>query len=371
LLSGPVSRSARHPVATSVLHRPSRSGCTGARTGLSTGPNPLARSNILFAGIDIVRAFRVLLFERHVDAVVCVFENTALIIVALRGLFLFKPPVLLYEVSARGWRWRDWVLDFVVPRVDQVLTLTRHSKQYVESCYKLKRPAIVTGYSIDHTFFRPDAPLTTSQEVPADFILAVGDDHSRDYDTLLRACMEIRVHIVLRTRLNPEIPPEMLDRTDVIHDRLSYRELRDLYLQARLVVISLHPTENPGGITSIFEAMAMARPVICSATGVGDEYVRHGETGLLIPPNDPPALRAAICRLLDDPDEADRLGAAARRYVERELTNDRFTARMAAAIGECTTLMRGCPDSPMQGVDARSMSSSGQDSTSSVERSLP
>ncbi|MBW4096257.1 MAG: glycosyltransferase family 4 protein [Acidobacteria bacterium] len=294
--------------------------------------NPWARSHILFAGIDIVRAFRVLLFDRHVDAVVCVFENTALVILAFRRLFRFKPPVLLYEVSSRGWRWRDWMLDFVMPRIDQALTLTQHSKQHVESCYRLKRPAIVTGYFIDETFFRPDAPLTTSQQVPDDFILAVGDDHSRDYGTLLRACTGLDVPVVLRTRLNPAIPQELLDRVTVIPDRLPYRGLRDLYRRARLVVVPLHPTENPGGITSLFEAMAMGRPVICSATGTATDYVRHGETGLLVPPDDSQALEATIRRLLNHPDEARRLGAAARRYVEQELTIYQFTARMAAAI---------------------------------------
>lgn len=294
--------------------------------------NPWARSHILFAGIDVVRALRVLILDRKVDAVVCVFENTALVIVALRRLFRFKPPVLLYEVSARGWRWWDWMLDFVMPRVDVVLTLTRHSRQYAERNYRLKRPAIVTGYSIDETFFRPDAPLTESLQLPEQFVLAVGDDHSRDYATLLQACVGLDLPVVLRTRSSLAVPPEQRDRVTVITERLSYRALRDLYHRARLVVVPLHPTENPGGITSLFEGMAMAKPVICSITGTTTDYVRHGETGLLVPPHDPAALQAAIRRVLDNPAEAERLGIAARGFVEQELSMAAFTRRMAAAI---------------------------------------
>jgi glycosyltransferase involved in cell wall biosynthesis len=294
--------------------------------------NPWARSNTLFAGIDVVRALRVLLFDRKIDAVLCVFESTALVIIALRRVFFFKPPVLLYEVSSRGWRVRDRVLDFVLPRVDQVLTLTTHSRKYVGTSYRLKRPAIVTGYWIDEAFFSPDAPLSTSLPMPDDFILAVGDDRSRDYGTLLQACSGIGVRLVLRTGIGPAIPSELRDRVTVIADRQPYRALRELYRNARLVVVPLHPTDNPGGITSLFEAMAMARPVICSTTGATADYVQHGETGLLVPHGDPAALRAAICRLLDDPAEASRLGAAARRYAEQNLSMSNFARRMAAAI---------------------------------------
>jgi glycosyltransferase involved in cell wall biosynthesis len=43
--------------------------------------------------------------------------------------------------------------------------------------------------------------------------------------------------------------------------------------------------------------------------------VRHEETGLLVPPRDPDALAAAICRLLDSPDEARRFAQAGRRLM--------------------------------------------------------
>ncbi|PPQ32639.1 hypothetical protein CCS01_15490 [Rhodopila globiformis] len=78
--------------------------------------------------------------------------------------------------------------------------------------------------------------------------------------------------------------------------------------------------------------MAMAKPVICSITGTTTDYVRHSETGLLVPPHDPAAFQAAIRRVLDNPAEAERLGTAARGFVEQELSMAAFTRRMAAAI---------------------------------------
>ena len=55
------------------------------------------------------------------------------------------------------------------------------------------------------------------------------------------------------------------------------------------------------------------------ATRVGGmaEAVQDGENGLLVPPSDPDALAAAVCRLLGEPVLAQRLAQAGRRSVER------------------------------------------------------
>jgi glycosyltransferase involved in cell wall biosynthesis len=56
------------------------------------------------------------------------------------------------------------------------------------------------------------------------------------------------------------------------------------------------------------EAMAHGLPVVVSAAGALPEAV--GDAGLLVPPDDAPALAASLTRLLDDRAEADRRAAA-------------------------------------------------------------
>ena len=70
---------------------------------------------------------------------------------------------------------------------------------------------------------------------------------------------------------------------------------------------------------SVVEGMASGRPVIASRVGGIVEIVTDGVDGYLVPPGDPQLLAERIARILDDEEEGQRIGIAARRTVE-----DRF-----------------------------------------------
>jgi glycosyltransferase involved in cell wall biosynthesis len=80
--------------------------------------------------------------------------------------------------------------------------------------------------------------------------------------------------------------------------------------------------------------MAHGRPVVAAAVGGLLDLVADEETGLLVPPRDVPALRAALKRLLADDELRSRLGANARRRAEDELSWDRVTDRTLVAYEE-------------------------------------
>ena len=83
---------------------------------------------------------------------------------------------------------------------------------------------------------------------------------------------------------------------------------------------------------SLLEAMACARPAVCSAVGGIPEMINDGETGYLVPPKDPQQLAARLGRLLRDPATARRMGRAARARVEAEFDLDRSIAAAQQAI---------------------------------------
>jgi glycosyltransferase involved in cell wall biosynthesis len=105
-------------------------------------------------------------------------------------------------------------------------------------------------------------------------------------------------------------------------------ELDRLYAWAAVVAC---PSRREGFGVACLEAMAHARPVV--ATGVGGllDLVVDGETGLVVPPRDPAALRAALERLLADGELRRRLGAAGRERARERFSWDVVTDATVAA----------------------------------------
>ena len=94
---------------------------------------------------------------------------------------------------------------------------------------------------------------------------------------------------------------------------LGRASMHDLLVAADVVV---HPSAYPEGLPSILlEAAAAGAAIVASPAGGTTDLVRHGETGLLVPPGDPRGLAEALELLASDDALRERLAAAARRLV--------------------------------------------------------
>jgi glycosyltransferase involved in cell wall biosynthesis len=80
------------------------------------------------------------------------------------------------------------------------------------------------------------------------------------------------------------------------------------------------------------EAMMRGKPVIGPNYGAPTEFIRHGEHGLLVNPQDPEAVAAAVVELFESPERARRMGEAARAWVRREYSYRRFVERLRALL---------------------------------------
>jgi len=78
------------------------------------------------------------------------------------------------------------------------------------------------------------------------------------------------------------------------------------------------PSLNEGMGRVLLEAQAMGKPVIGTRVGGIPEVIREGETGLVVPPQDPEALANAILKLLKDEKKRQAMGEAARRWVDEK-----------------------------------------------------
>jgi glycosyltransferase involved in cell wall biosynthesis len=281
----------------------------------------LARGGTFYAGFDPLRALYILLFHRNADIVLVGFESGLAFIVLLARLFRFRPKLVMHEVSARGWPKRDRILDYVIPRIDQILVLTSHQKTEIEARYRLKNPARIIGFAVDDNFYHP------RKQPPGGYILAVGDDPGRDYASLIEACRDLPHTLILRTNQPPAAVPGA-----TILGRQTYEELRDLYAGASLVVVPLQAVDHPSGITAVFEAMAMGCTLIASAIGTTRQVLVDRHNAILVPVGDVAALRHAILELMADPELRARLGTNARADLDRHYSYDAYIAGFAAAL---------------------------------------
>lgn len=79
---------------------------------------------------------------------------------------------------------------------------------------------------------------------------------------------------------------------------------------------------SEGMPTAILEAMATGLPVVATDVGSVSELVEHGTTGLVVPPEDPAAIGAALARLLSHPDERRTMGERGRQRARERFSLD-------------------------------------------------
>jgi glycosyltransferase involved in cell wall biosynthesis len=115
-------------------------------------------------------------------------------------------------------------------------------------------------------------------------------------------------------------------------------ELGAYYVRAAIVCV---PSRREGYGLAAREAMAYGRPVVASAVGGLRDAIEDGVDGLLVPPRDPAALRAALERLLADPALRARLGAAARSRAERAFSPESEGEALAGVYRAATVSWRG------------------------------
>lgn len=99
------------------------------------------------------------------------------------------------------------------------------------------------------------------------------------------------------------------------------RSVREHLARADVFVL---PSRSEGFPLAIAEAMQAGLPVVATDVGSVPEAVIHGETGILVPKDDPRSLAAALGRLVEDPTLRARMGRRGREV------GSRFTAERMA-----------------------------------------
>jgi glycosyltransferase involved in cell wall biosynthesis len=121
-------------------------------------------------------------------------------------------------------------------------------------------------------------------------------------------------------------------------------DIADLW---RISHIAALPSHREGLPKSLLEAAACGRPMITTDAPGCREIVLAGETGLLVPVEDPDALVRAIAELAASPELRARFGTAARRLVEDKMSDKAIGAATVALYRRVTSasqILQPCPE---------------------------
>ena len=202
------------------------------------------------------------------------------------------------------------------------------------------RVRLIPGAGVDLTRFRPapEPPGLPRATLVSRMIREKGI-HEMVAAARLLAARGVGIRITLAGGSDHENPSAIPQRQlDQWSDEGSVEilghieDIPALWAESHMAVLPSYYGE--GVPHSLVEAAACGRPMI-AADGPGlRDIVRHGETGLLVPPRDAVALADAIARLAADSELRRRMGAEARRLAEQKFGADAIIAATLEVYGE-------------------------------------
>ena len=206
----------------------------------------------------------------------------------------------------------------LAPFVDEILVYSTAQYEVAKRLFPNQRVRL-TDFMVDAEFFQPTRSLDEPRGDRRPMLCAAGREF-RDYPTLIggrpgpgrRPGHRQRQPVV---EAGPTTPTRSKLPPNVTVTSFTQAELRDQLDRSDMLVMPLQACDFQAGITTILEAMSMERPVICTLTDGQTDVVVDGENGLVVPPADPAAFRAAIQRLIDQPELATAMGKRGRELI--------------------------------------------------------
>ncbi len=275
-------------------------------------------------------------------------ELDALIWLVLRAMLPTRPPLILsfhgadlnLAAATRGVTRRLWLK--LLTNADDIVFCSEQLRLEFEQAFGPMPHLRVIDNGVDPELIAVKTAAPLPIEVPQKCIVSLATfEDKKGLDVLLQAFDSVAlgdpdVHLVIAGRVTSadmfedfERQRQQLrhgDRVQLLKD-VDHGAAMRLLQHARVFV--LPSRSEPFGIV-VLEAGALGRPVVAtSACGVSRRLC-EGTDLLIVPPDDAPALTAAIERLLSDPVLAEQLATSLRRRVFSDFTWARIVHRYAA-----------------------------------------
>ena len=212
---------------------------------------------------------------------------------------------------------------------ENLLTLGEGAARHLLITLDLKGKEVkAVPFGVDMEFWRPadaNAPV-------GDYILSVGSDSARDYETLVRAIGNRKLKIVTRLPVNITDPSARIE----VRSDYSDVELRALFQGARFLVTPLKDVTQPSGQSATLQAMACGKAIIITCTrGLWEpQYIKHLESAYLVAPGDTQSLACAINDLEEDPKLLNTISKNSLNLIRSRYNSEHFSKLLFNIVNE-------------------------------------
>jgi glycosyltransferase involved in cell wall biosynthesis len=284
--------------------------------------------------------------RRQREVIVTDGEQVGIPLAALLLLSRHRPGHVMigHVLSSRKKAWLHRMLR-LQRRIDVLVVYASAQRRFaIERLGYFSQRVVQTPFMVDTDFWDPRRVTPEQRRRP--LVCAVGMEF-RDYPTFIDAIRNLDVDVVVAasspwskradSSAGLDLPP------NVVVTSVTPFELRQLYADSVLVVVPLRETDFQAGITTILEAMSMARAVVCSRTSGQTDTIVDGLNGVYVPPHDVAALRHAIEQLVAAPATAARMGQSGRQWVREHADLEVYVRRLSPLVRSqvCSVPERG------------------------------
>ncbi len=262
--------------------------------------------------------------------------------IPLSFLRLRKPLVVIAHHMSSPKKARFARLTRVVDRWDGIGFISDESREFFVDYFGVSLSRLFQ-YETSKYLDRFD-PREAACDGP---IMSVGVA-KRDYVTLITALSilpECNAELYISSKFGDRLQKRAhvpMPNSIKIARWVSDEELLRRYHHARFVAVPLEDTTHSGaGINAVLEASALGKAVIATNTGGMRTFVKDGETGILVPPGDAGAWVDAIRLLWTQPQLANRMGEAGRRYIQARFSPAKVGSRIDSLLDRLYAQQRG------------------------------
>jgi glycosyltransferase involved in cell wall biosynthesis len=281
--------------------------------------------------------------EKGATAIVAVHEIAALLLLLVRALGRNGPPLLLLNLGLlhpknssglRLWVWR-WLLR----KADGVVSLVEGNGGELARLFGVE--------PIRNRFLPmavdPEFLGRASAGMEEDFVLAVGTNDGKDFETLLEALpLGVRLVVVTDAYNAGKVRRHACFGGSVeLMEAVSAERLRELYRRSAVVVIPLADTPHGSGHTVLLETMSMGKIVVVSASRSMRDYIKPAGAVLSVPVGDAVALRVALKDALQHPERFAAMREQAAEQVRSQFDIRRFGEGLDRIITELVAKRSG------------------------------